>query len=125
VESEDRRGLFRDAEGISQSLEDLIAASEPQETFEAGIMGSIATMPEVTASLLHGNCGLDTIDCGLNHFSSGNIGVHEKECLDESMAQASKGIFAHHGYVHSDSEDVQDSLIAAEDWLEVTQALGT
>jgi len=29
VESEDRRGLFRDAEGISQSLEDLIAASEP------------------------------------------------------------------------------------------------
>lgn len=57
-------------------------------------------------------------------FASSNTGVHEDDFFSESHAQATEGLFAHAGSVDSVSEDTEDNLIAAEDWLEVVQALG-
>ncbi len=118
VESEDRRGLCNDGEGYCPSLQDLIATSEHQEKSRAGIMGMLAA---VTKSPLH---GLETIGRGLDTFLSCNFDADQEECLEEHMARTSEEL-AHPGFLHSVCEDLQDNLIAAEDWLEATQALGT
>lgn len=85
-------------------------------------MDSKAISAGMNTSPLH---GLETVGCGLDGFSSCNIDVHEEESSEEFMAQAPDELFAHPGFVHSASEDVQDNLIAAQDWLEVSQAHGT